>query len=792
MAPPRFVAIHGHFYQPPRENPWLETVEVQDSAAPAHDWNERVADECYAPNTAARRLSAENRIIGIVNNFEKISFNVGPTLMAWLALHRPHVYASILEADRASQQARGYGNAIAQVYNHMIMPLASRRDKITQVRWGLADFRARFGRDPEGMWLPETAVDSDTLDVLAEAGIRFTILAPHQAARLRPRAGGPWTEVGESIDPSCAYRWQSPRGSSLDLFFYDAPVSRAIAFENALHSGETLAARLLGAFRKDRDSPQLVHCATDGESYGHHSRFGEMGLAAALELIETRGEAVLTNYAAFLAAHPPTVEVEIREATSWSCPHGVERWRRHCDCRFNPATRQDWRTPLREALDWLRGEIDDFYEAHASGLLKDPWEGRDAYIAVILDRRPAVLARFFAAHAAAPLDPAAQVEARRLLEMQRQRLLMYTSCGWFFDDLAGLEAVQNLRYAAMALGYLRDLGGPDLEPAFVERVGQAVSNDGEAGTGADIYRQRVRSAATDIRRLAAHYAISGLFETQPREARLFAYQVTRLDEAHAAYADTALRVGRIRVSSDLTGYTREAVFAVAHFGGHDITCGVRLSDEAAAYDTLGRDLLDRYQRRRLPDVVRGFDAAFGRDTFSVTDLFIEERRRVLAALLGKVIARHESTVRHVWAETHSLLDYLQSADVPIPETLAVVARRVLEQDALGALAEVPVRLAIPGRVFDFTAHARKLHLRLNLAPARAYLREALTRALDLVEQAPTPVTVAQAVALIEGAERLGVGLGHWAAQNRFFAFWQGRKDLRDSLSPLARALGFAA
>lgn len=792
MIRPRFVAIHGHFYQPPRENPWLETVEVEDSAAPAHDWNERIADECYAPNTAARRLSVDNRIVGIVNNFEKISFNVGPTLMAWLATHRPHVYARILEADRASRQARGYGNAIAQAYNHMIMPLASRRDKVTQIRWGQADFRARFGREPEGMWLPETAVDSETLDVLAEAGIRFTILAPHQAARTRPLEGGPWTEVGESIDPSRAYRWRSSRGLALDLFFYDAPVSRAIAFENVLQSGETLAARLLGAFRGDRAWPQLVHCATDGESYGHHSRFGEMGLAAALELIETSGAAVLTNYAAFLAAYPPTIEVEIRETTSWSCAHGVERWRSNCGCRRDPTTRQGWREPLRNALDWLAGEIDDFYEAHASGLLKDPWAGRDAYIDVILDRRPAVLASYFAAHASGPLDAAAQVEIRRLLEMQRQRLLMYASCGWFFDDLAGLEPVQNLRNAAMAQGYLRDLGGPDLEPAFVERLQRAVSNDDEAGTGADVYRQRVRPAAADVRRLAAHYAISGLFETQPREARLFAYQVTRLDEAHAAYADTALRVGRIRVSSELTGQTRDAVFAVAHFGGHDITCGVRLSDDAATYDTLGRDLLDRYGRHRLPDVVRGFDAAFGRDTFSVTDLFIEERRRILAALLGKVIARHESTVRQVWAETHSLLDYLQSADVPIPETLAVVARRVLEQDTLAALTEVPTLLAVPAPVFEFTAHARKLHLTLNLAPARAHLRDALDRALDLVEQAPTQATVAQAVALVERAERLGAGFGHWAAQNRFFVLWQSREDLHDTLRPLARALGFAA
>jgi alpha-amylase/alpha-mannosidase (GH57 family) len=787
----RFVAVHGHFYQPPRENPWLEAVEVEDSAAPAHDWNERVADECYAPNTAARRLSAENRIIDIANNFAKISFNVGPTLMAWLAARRPHVYAAILEADRTSRRARGHGNAMAQVYNHMIMPLALRRDKVTQVRWGLADFRARFGRTPEGLWLPETAVDSETLEVLAEAGVRFTILAPHQAARVRPLAGDAWAEVGEAIDPGRAYRWTSARGAALAVFFYDPWLSRAIAFEDALRSGDALAARFLDRFPPYRSSPQLVHCATDGESYGHHHRFGEMALAAALHAFEQRGDVVLTNYAAFLAANPPQHEVQIREATSWSCAHGIERWRRDCGCRLNATTGQGWRAPLRDALDWLRGEIDEFYEATASSLLKDPWEARDAYIDVILERQPAVLARFFAAHASAPLDAAAQVETRRLLEMQRQRLLMYTSCGWFFDDLAGLEPVQNLRYAAMALGYLRDLGGPDLEPELVERVRGATSNDPDAGSGADVYRRRVRPAAADVRRLSAHYAISGLFETPARESSLFAYQVARLDEASAGYADTTLRVGRVRVTSDLTGLTRDAVYAVAHFGGRDITCGVRLSDDGAAYDALRRDLLERYARRSVGDVVRGFDAAFGRDTFSVTDLFIEDRRRILATLLAQLIDRHESAVRHIWDETHGLLDYLESADVPLPETLAVVARRVLEQDALAALAEAPARVAIPPRVFDFIARARRLHLTLNLAPAGPHLRAALDRALDLLEAAPAPAAVAQAVALVEGAEHLAAGLEYWTAQNRFFELWRSREDLHAALRPLARALGFA-
>ena len=375
--------------------------------------------------------------------------------------------------------------------------------------------------------------------------------------------------------------------------------------------------------------------------------------------------------------------------------------------------------------------------------------------------------------------------------MERHRLLMFTSCGWFFDDLAGLEPVQNLRYAAMAMQYLRELGGPDLEPPFVDRLGAAAGNDPEEGTGADVYRRRVRPAVADVRRLTAHYAINGLFEPPPAESRVYAYRVTSLEEASESYGDTALRVGRVRVTSEMTGQVRDALYAVAHFGGHDITCGVRLGADPAAYEVLRHDLLGRYAQRSLSEVVRGFDAAFGRDTFSVTDLFLEERRRVLGALLGKVIARHESTVRHVWDETHALLDYLQQAEVPIPETLRVVARRVLEQDALDALTEVESALAIPGRVLELLARARKLHLTLDLTAARPLILGAVERAIDRVARAPAEAAVAEAVALVDGARRLGGGGGDWAAQNRLFTLWTERPDARPVLAPLARALGLA-
>jgi alpha-amylase/alpha-mannosidase (GH57 family) len=787
----RAIVIHGHFYQPPRENPWLEAVEVQDSAAPFHDWNERVTAECYAPNTAARRVDAQNKVLDIVNNFEKISFNVGPTLFAWLERHRPDVYAKIVAADRASVAARdGHGNALGQVYNHMIMPLATRRDKVTQTRWGIDDFRARFGREPEGLWLPETAVDNESLEVLAEAGIKFTILAPYQARRVRPLGTEAWQEVGDGIDPSRAYLWRGPRGLSMALFFYDGHISRAIAFERLLDRAENLVGWLNAAFADEREWPQLVHCATDGETYGHHSRFGEMALAAAVQQIEAEDDAPLTNYGAFLAAHPPTHEVEIRERTSWSCAHGVERWRADCGCRTRGDWHQRWRAPLREALDWLRDQIDPFFEARASAHLKDPWAARDAYAAVLLDRSPERLDAFFAAHATGPLEGAARVEARRLLELQRNRLLMYTSCGWFFDEISAIEPVQILRYAAMALQYLSDLGGGRLEDEFVRRLAAAPSNVAEFRDGAEVYRRLIRPTAVNLPRVVAHYAITGFREEYPADARVYAYRVERLDEARESADGTSLRVARARVGAEMTGETREMMYAMLHFGGHDFSCGIRAWEDQATYDAMKADLLARCARQSVADLVRGLDEYFPGELLSLSHLFLEERRRVLADVIRATLEKHEETYRRIWEENRKLVHYLREVDAPIPEALALVARHVLEQQVTVELEPLPGLAAIPERVFAIVDEARALGLALDLTSRRVLVHQALARAIDAIAEAPSGEGVARAIALIEGARRLGVPYGHWATQNRFFQLWRERPEARGSLKALAVALGF--
>jgi alpha-amylase/alpha-mannosidase (GH57 family) len=784
------VVIHGHFYQPPRENPWLEAVEVQDSAAPYHDWNERVTAECYAPNGAARRVDGSGRIVDIVDNLEKISFNVGPTLMAWLARHAPAVHGRIVDADRASVGARGgHGNAIAQVYNHMILPLASRRDKVTQVHWGIADFRARFGREPEGLWLPETAVDEESLEVLADAGIAFTILAPHQATRVRAIGTETWDDVGEGIDPSRAYLWRGTAGRRLALFFYDGPISRAIAFGDVLDRGERLVEALVGGFVEDRDWPQLVHCATDGESYGHHHKFGEMALAAALARLEADGEAALTNYGAFLAAHPPTHEVAIRERTSWSCAHGVDRWRADCGCGIDAARSHRWRAPLRAALDWLAGEVDLLFESRGAARLKDPWQARDEYVDVVLARTPERLAAWLDRHARGPLDEAARLDAVRLLEMQRQRLLMYTSCGWFFDDPAGLEPVQNLKYAALALRYFRQLGGGALETEMLRRLA-AMPAAAPVNDGAELYRRLVRPAVVGPERVVANYAITGLVQEHPADTRVHAYRVSRLDESREAYADTQLRVGRVRVTFEVTGETGEAVYAAVHFGGHDFSCGVGVYDDVD-YPRMKADLLDRYARHATAEVVRGLDERFPRGTFSLRDLLIEDRRRVLERAARAVLRRHEETYHRIWDESRALVRYLREVDAPLPEVLRLTGRHVFEERVAAELRPLLALGMIPAPVFELVDEARGLDLGLDLGFARPAMREAVHQALTRLGAHAGAERLAAALALIEGAQRLGIRFGRWRAQNDFFALWRARPEARVALGPLAAALGFA-
>lgn len=486
----KYISIHGHFYQPPRENPWTGEVDPEPSAAPNPNWNERITRECYEANAKASILDAHGQVVERVNNFEKISFNFGPTLMAWLRRKEPVVYQAILEADRKSVLAHdGHGNAIAQCYNHMIMPLASRRDKITQVIWGMRDFEFHFRRKPEGMWLPETAVDRETLDVLAEQDIRFTILSPHQASRVRHLGfGSRWQPVqGEAIDTRQPYRIVLSRGRQMHLFFYDGPLSRGMAFAGLLNSGDNLAHQLANAFGGRHDRPRLLTTATDGETFGHHHKFGEMAVAYGLKKIEREGSAKLTNFGEFLARFGSFWEADIHDNTSWSCAHGVERWRADCGCRIGhqEGVTQAWRGPLRESFDFLKEIVDDVFDSEGGRLFKNPWEARNDYVALLLDDAPERREDFLKKHGTGQ----ALKEERRfwdLLEAEKFALFMFTSCGWFFDELTGVEPAIVLRYAARAIEKIQPFAPKGFEEEFLRILGQAKSSQ---GSGAEIFQK---------------------------------------------------------------------------------------------------------------------------------------------------------------------------------------------------------------------------------------------------------------------------------------------------------------
>jgi hypothetical protein len=772
-------------------------VEVEDSASPFHDWNARVTAECYAPNTAARRMGPDGRIVDIVNNFEHISFDIGPTLVHWLSRARPDVLRRIVEADRRSAAARGgHGNAIAQVYGHAIMPLATRRDKVTQVKWGLADFRFRFGREAEGMWLAETAVDSATLDVLAEHGVRFTVLAPRQAGRLRAAAGEPWREMREGLDPSRAYRWRSPAGRALALFFYDGPVSQAIAFEGLLNSGDALAARLVQAFDDRRSRAQLVHVATDGESYGHHHRFGEMALAAACHRLREEPGVRLTNYGAFLAAHPPTEEIEVVERSSWSCVHGIERWRADCGCGAGRAGwRQTWRGPLREALDWLRDRLDEVFEARARALLRDPWAARDDYIHVILDRTDATMAAFLRAHAPAPLSGADRVAVWKLCELQRQRLLMYASCGWFFDDVSGVEAVLVMKCAARAVQLARELGGPpELEADLLGRLRAAPSNVAAWGNAEVVYRRQVLPAVADLRRVIAHYAIgASISPDASSEQTVYAYGVSRLEWQQEARGDASFAIGRVRAVSAVTTEAEEAGVAVLHAGGPVFHCVVSGDGNVEQFLAVARELGGRFASGAPGALAPALACHRGVEAYGLRDLFLDERRRVLTVMTEGRLAGLEEAFRRLYQENRPLMQDLRAAETPLPEPLLLIARHVLQGAVVRELERLTEDVDPRPGIEALADEARGLgvELALDRTGASGRIAQAVLRRMARIEDGPTAEEAREIVALLELGHRLGCAPGLWDVQNWFLDLWRDADPrARAPLLALGHALGF--
>jgi alpha-amylase/alpha-mannosidase (GH57 family) len=766
----KYICIHQHCYQPPRENPWLETIELQETAYPYHDWNDRINAECYAPNTASRILDGHHLITKIVNNYGSCSFNFGPTLLSWAEAEAPEAYRSIIEADRESQQRfSGHGSAMAQAYNHMILPLANRRDKATQIGWGVIDFRSRFGRKPEGMWLPETAVDIESLELMAEQGIKFTVLSPYQAHLTREIGAEGWRNVtGGAIDPTRAYIQRLPSGRSICIFFYDGPVSQAVAFERLLDSGERFANRLMSAFSDARDWDQLVHIATDGETYGHHHRYGEMALAYAIEHIQAKGLAQITNYGEYLAKHPPIHEVQIYENTAWSCVHGVGRWTNNCGCNTgsNGGWNQNWRKPLRAALDWLRDAVSPLYEEHGRALMKDPWKARDQYVSIILDRSLQNRSRFLADHAIGKLSASDEVRLWKMLELMRHAMLMYTSCGWFFDDLSGIETVQVIQYAGRVVQLAEELFDTKIEERFMERLALAHSNLSEQGDGAAIYRRSVKPNMVDLAKLGAHYAISSLFESYPEETHIYCYAVNRHDYRVIEAGKLRLALGRAAFTSAVTREAQDLSFGVLHFGDHNLTGGVRVFQGAEAYGELVRQTTDAFYRADVPEVIRLLDRGFGTNIYSLKSLFKDEQRKLLDIILDSTIVEAESAYRNVYEHHAPLMRFLHGLRLPIPRIFQHAAGVALNSLLRQAFEARPLDLE---RIRTLLEEAKVAGADLDHTTLEFALRKRIERLADRFYAEPQDLSGLQRLdEVLALQDDLPFSLVLWSIQNKCY------------------------
>jgi alpha-amylase/alpha-mannosidase (GH57 family) len=776
----KYLCIHGHFYQPPRENPWLEFVEYQDSAKPYHDWNERITRECYGPNARARVHDQEGHIKKLVNNYERMSFNFGPTLLSWLEKAHPWIYDQILAADLASRDRyQGHGNALAQVYNHIIMPLACRRDKLTQIRWGLADFEQRFGRKAEGMWLAETAVDTETLDVMAQEGIKFTILSPTQAQSIRPLTGNSekndWQDVsGGQIDPTLPYRvWLDKESQRfIDIFFYDGPLSRAVAYEKILASGKNFLSRIEQAFGEHKDGPRLVNVATDGESYGHHFKFGDLALSWIFDHLEQTESIELTNYAWYLKRFPPQNEVKILENSSWSCAHGIERWRSDCGCSVGqtPGWNQTWRAPLREGLDWLNNELGTIFEKQARGLLKDPWEARDDYVTVFSNPSDLESERYLKRHSAHGLGETQKGETFQLMESQRMSLYMFTSCGWFFDDISGLEAVQVLKYAARAIDLAQPLAERDLEEGLMEFLSKAMSNVPEYGDGQKVYRQQVKPSRIDPTRATAHYALAALANVPPNETGIFSEMVHPVQQKDLGAEGLNAILGEAQVAEKTTGRVSQRAYIALRQEIKTLSCFVGENAAPLDLEQMVRELqpgITAASSEKIEDVfLRHLNQV---KRYELHDL-IPDTRKCLIKNLGRDLhqAIKNSLIDH-YKPLQEFMVFLEKSGEPLPENL--------EQDFQFLIREQLGEFMTPNQEkdpFDWEGlhrvaeQAKQLKLKLNGPELRKKTQNFLQNQMTRLASPPDQNTMKNLIDFLNMAEAINLELDLWGCQNTFY------------------------
>lgn len=772
-----FLAIHGHFYQPPRENPWLEAIELQDSALPFHDWNERINKECYNPNSVSKIVDSRNRILDMVNNYEHISFNFGPTLLSWMEKFAPLTYERIIKADIESiSEHNGHGNAIAQVYNHMIMPLANEHDKDTQIKWGIKDFEYRFGRKPEGMWLAETAVDDDTLRLLEANGIKFTILSPYQALKIRKEGAKEWQDVSwGNVDPARSYRYniKSAPGKYIDLFFYDGAISRSVAFDELLKDGNKFIKRLKEGISDLRDYPQLVNIATDGESYGHHTKFGDMALAYVLQIKAKDAGFSITNYAEYLDKYRSDYEADIKQASSWSCFHGVGRWKEDCGCSTggHPGWNQKWRKPLREALDYLRDEMIKIFEQEGPKYFnQDIWEVRNNYISVILDRSSRIISKFQQENFKADLSDIQKVRAMELLEIQRQAMLMYTSCGWFFSEISGIETVQIMKYAARAMQLAANFTKADFEKKFLEILSEAKSNIAEYGTGKDIFERFVKPSIITMKQIASLWAISSLYQDFDDEEYVYCYKVIRHDYQKVEKGNSRFVTGCIEVQSRITQQKSNLIFALIQYTDGDFHCAIKEYSEDIEFNTIKNNLTKTFLLDPITEIIRALDEYFGKEYFTLKDIFIEERRKILQILLKDKLDKFARTYEEMYDEGKSSIYHMQNLGLTIPDEFKISAGYALSRKFNDLIIHSGgfVDPAITQQAMDINYEAKRMGIKLDKAASNKIFAKKINQNLNRLTYGLEIQQAEVVLELFDYIEKLELEVDIAEAQNIYF------------------------
>lgn len=795
------LVVHGHFYQPPRENPWTGTIERQPGARPFENWNERIHSECYRPNAYARVVDAYDRVERIVNNYEQISFNFGPTLFNWLERHHPETYARVIEADRASARARGgHGNAVAQGYHHAILPLCNERDRRTEIRWGVADFRRRFGREPESLWLPETACDDATLGALIDENLRYVILSPFQAERVRPAGAQVWQSVtGETIDTTIPYRYyhRDNSGRSITIFFYEGPLARSIAFESALASSHLLVEKFQRAAPTGREG--IVNIATDGETYGHHFKFGDRCLAHALASEAPSRGFWVTNYGEFLDTHAPVWEVEIRhdaagEGTAWSCAHGLGRWTRDCGCHAGAPEgwNQRWRAPLRRALNFLRDEAAPVFEQIGGELFRDPWRARDGYVE-LLPGGGRGREDFLREQAGRTLQESEQLRALTLLEMQRFSLMMFTSCGWFFNDISGIETVQILQYAARALDLLDDLGAASPREGFLALLAEAESNARGEGNGADIFRRHVEAARVTPQRVAASIAISGLVAVPDVQGETAGYDFGRLDFQKRQHGRLALSTERLLLEARATGRKFEFAAASMHFGDVDFYCALRESEGGEGFAAAAEKLWAEFRAASLPKMLRLVRDEFGPAEYGLEHLLPGGRRRIYEIVFGRMIERFSEHYELLYEEDRRNIEMLQQAGFELPKELRAAAEFTIGRRFEVELGRLEGGNGVAGlrAAVVFAEEAARLGYALDRPRLHRQLGALITRAVSEAVESPSAENYEAAFELIRLAQTLKLEADTERSQEIVYAALSGDGAAREELKELARLLGLS-